>query len=69
MDMIVFSATPTRVEVVTSIQRRRRWTTEQKLEIVNRTTSLAAPSRWCPGNLESRQRNSFSDQRPACKVH
>jgi len=28
------SATPSRVEVVTSVQRRRRWTPEQKLEIV-----------------------------------
>jgi len=26
-----------RVEVVTSVQRRRRWTTEQKLEIVKQT--------------------------------
>ena len=31
------SATPTRVEVVTSVQRRRRWTPEQKLEIVKQT--------------------------------
>ncbi len=31
------SATPTRVEVVTSVQRRRRWTPEQKLEIVKKT--------------------------------
>jgi transposase len=28
------SARPFRVEVVTSVQRRRRWTPEQKLEIV-----------------------------------
>jgi transposase len=34
MDMTMSSATPTRVEVVTSVQRRRRWTPEQKLEIV-----------------------------------
>ena len=31
------SATPTRVEVVTSVQRRRRWTPEQKIEIVKQT--------------------------------
>ena len=31
------SATPSRVEVVTSVQRRRRWTPEQKLEIVKQT--------------------------------
>ena len=37
MDMTMFSATPTRVEVVTSVQRRRRWTPEQKLEIVKQT--------------------------------
>jgi transposase len=37
MDMTMPSATPTRVEVVTSVQRRRRWTPEQKLEIVKQT--------------------------------
>jgi transposase len=31
------SATPSRVEVVTSVQRRRRWSPEQKLEIVKQT--------------------------------
>ena len=37
MDMTMSSATPPRVEVVTSVQRRRRWTPEQKLEIVKQT--------------------------------
>ena len=37
MNMTMSSATPTRVEVVTSVQRRRRWTPEQKLEIVKQT--------------------------------
>jgi transposase len=37
MDMTMSSATPTRLEVVTSVQRRRRWTPEQKLEIVKQT--------------------------------
>ena len=37
MDMTMSSVTPTRVEVVTSVQRRRRWTPEQKLEIVKQT--------------------------------
>jgi transposase len=37
MDMTMSSATPSRVEVVTSVQRRRRWTPEQKLEIVKQT--------------------------------
>jgi transposase len=37
MDMNMSSATPSRVEVVTSVQRRRRWTPEQKLEIVKQT--------------------------------
>jgi transposase len=37
MDMTMSSATPTLVEVVTSVQRRRRWTPEQKLEIVKQT--------------------------------
>ena len=45
MDMTMSSATPTRVEVVTSVQRRRRWTPEQKLEIVKQTNE--------PGNSVS----------------
>ena len=45
MDMTMSSATPSRVEVVTSVQRRRRWTPEQKLEIVKQTNE--------PGNSVS----------------
>ncbi len=37
MDMTMSSIRPNRVEVVTSLQRRRRWTPEQKLEIVKQT--------------------------------
>ena len=37
MDMTMSSATPSRVDVVTGVQRRRRWTPEQKLEIVKQT--------------------------------
>ncbi len=37
MDMTMSSIRPSRVEVVTSVQRRRRWTPEQKLEIVKQT--------------------------------
>jgi transposase len=37
MVITISSATPTRVEVVTSVQRCRRWTPEQKLEIVKHT--------------------------------
>jgi transposase len=36
------SATPSRVEVVTSVQRRRRWTPEQKLEIVKQTNEAGS---------------------------
>ncbi len=35
--MTMSSIRPNRVEVVTSVQRRRRWTPEQKLEIVKQT--------------------------------
>ncbi len=42
MDMTMSSATPNRVEVVTSVQRRRRWTPEQKLEIVKQTNELGS---------------------------
>lgn len=37
MDMPMTSTRPDRVEVVTSVQRRRRWTPEQKLAIVKQT--------------------------------
>jgi transposase len=37
MVMTLSSGAPTRVEVVTSIQRRRRWNPEQKFEIVIQT--------------------------------
>ena len=37
MDMTMSSVAPSRVEVVTSVQRRRRWTPEQQLEIVKQT--------------------------------
>jgi transposase len=37
MDMTMSSIRPSRVEVVTSVQRRRCWTPEQKLEIVKQT--------------------------------
>ena len=37
MDMTMSSIRPNRLEVVTSVQRRRRWTPEQKLEIVKQT--------------------------------
>jgi transposase len=45
MDMTMSSIRPNRVEVVTSVQRRRRWTPEQKLEIVKQTNE--------PGNSVS----------------
>jgi transposase len=37
MDMTLSSIRPNRVEVVTIVQRRRRWNPEQKLEIVKQT--------------------------------
>ena len=37
MDMTMSSIRPNRVEVVTSVQRRRRSTPEQKLEIIKQT--------------------------------
>jgi len=45
------SATPSRVEVVTSVQRRRRWSPEQKLEIVKQTNE--------PGNSVSMVARQF----------
>jgi transposase-like protein len=37
MDMTMSSIRPNRVKVVASVQRRRRWTPQQKLEIVKQT--------------------------------
>jgi transposase len=37
MDMTMSSIRPDRVEVATSVQILRRWTPEQKLEIVKQT--------------------------------
>ena len=37
MDMTMPLIRPNLVKVVTSVQRRRRWTPEQKLEIVKQT--------------------------------
>jgi transposase len=37
MDTPMSSARPDRVEVVTSVQRRRRWSPEQKLAIIKQT--------------------------------
>ncbi len=51
MDMTMSSATRSRVEVVTSVQRRRRWTPEQKLEIVKQTNE--------PGNSVSMVARQF----------
>jgi transposase len=51
MDMTMSSATPTRLEVVTSVQRRRRWTPEQKLEIVKQTNE--------PGSSDSMVARQF----------
>ncbi len=56
MDMTMSSATPTRVEVVTSVQRRRRWTPEQKLEVVKQTNE--------PGNSVSMVARQFV---PVCE--
>jgi hypothetical protein len=41
MTKTMSSIRPNLVEVVTSVQRRRRWTSEQKLEIVTETNEPA----------------------------
>ena len=51
MDVAMSPATPIRVEVVTSVQRRRRWTSEQKLEIIKQTNE--------PGNSVSMVARQF----------
>jgi transposase-like protein len=43
MDMTMSSATPNRVELVTSVQRCRPWTQEQKLQIVKQIREPGSP--------------------------
>jgi transposase len=38
-----------RIEVITGVQRRRRWTPEQKLELVRRTFEPGMTVLTCPG--------------------
>jgi hypothetical protein len=46
MDMTMFSIRPDRDEVITGVQRRRRLTMEQELEIVKQTMSRVALHSW-----------------------
>jgi len=49
MYMTMSSIRPNRVEVVTSVQRRRRWTQEQKLvKSLNKLMKLVVPCCWFP---------------------
>jgi transposase-like protein len=50
------SIRPNRVEVVTSVQRRRRWTPEQKLEIVKQSNETGSP-----GLFHSRYSQKLAD--------
>jgi len=50
MDMTMSSTKPSWVYVVTSFQRRRRWTPEQKLEIIIRTNEPRSSVRKLPQN-------------------
>ena len=47
------SIRPTRVEVITGVQRRRRWTPEQKLELAKRFDVLAGLSEHTMGTTAS----------------
>jgi hypothetical protein len=54
MNMSLPPATPAQVAVVSRLQRRRRWTPEQKLVIVKRPTLIdpaAPPKSSLPGRL------------------
>ena len=47
-----------RVEVITSVQRRRRWSTEEKVRIVEETYLPGNWSRWSRGVMASRATSS-----------
>ena len=68
MDMTMSSIRPTRVEVVTSVQRRRRWTPEQKLEIVKQTnepgSSVSLVARQHGFDLPPTSRTKVMEQSP-----
>jgi hypothetical protein len=75
MDMTMSSIRPNRVEVVTSVQCRRRWSPEQKLEIVKQTNEpgssvplVACQHRLRPEKLiDAFNRNLDISGRPAWK--
>jgi len=48
MDMTMSSTKLSRVEVVTSVQRHRRWTSEQKLEIVKQNNEPGSSVSFVP---------------------
>jgi transposase len=50
MDMTMTSIRPSQVEVVTGVQRRWRWTPEQKLELIKQTNEPG-----CSVSLVTRQ--------------
>ena len=65
MDMTMSNARPAPVEVLISVQRRRRWTPQQKLEIIQKTnepgSSVSAVARefGISANLIFHWRKSF----------
>jgi hypothetical protein len=68
MEMTMSSLRPTRLEVVTSVQRRRRWTPEQQLEIVNKPMYQEALYHWYPANMDRLQPSCFNGAKHIWKV-
>jgi transposase len=68
MDMTRSSATPTRVEVETSVQRRRRWTPEQKLEIVKQTNEPGSSVTMVARQFVITAAQQFQWRRPTSKA-
>ncbi len=83
MDMPISSGSHSKIEIITGVQRRRRWTPEQKLAWVRRTTepgmsvSLVAASghlydkssfrRTLPRSFRSNTNKSFAKNLDRCK--
>ncbi len=68
MEMTMSSATPFRVEVVTSVQRRRRWTPEQKLETVKQTYEPGSSVLMIARQFGITAAQPFNGERPNCKA-
>jgi transposase-like protein len=69
MDMTMSSATLFRVKAGHHLQRRRRWTLEQKLEIAKQTNEPGSSVSMVARQFGISAAELFQWRRPICKAH